>query len=111
MVGVDASSVDIAFSNESLGEVLRYLGLAHNHYGKAPGCDLSPLEFALFQGGIIFKFHAMSCFLGVSTFICHDCNRPHLKQALLANNLLDSSVEICRQIPAMTSLGNVLVEL
>ena len=42
---LNQSSVDIAFSNESLGEVLTYLGLVHNHYGKAPGCDLSPLEF------------------------------------------------------------------
>ena len=42
---LNRASVDIAFSNESLGEVLTYLGLAHNHYGKAPGCDLSPLEF------------------------------------------------------------------
>ena len=39
------ASVDIAFSNESFNEVLKYLGLTHNHFGKAPGCDLSPLEF------------------------------------------------------------------
>ena len=42
---LNRAAVDIAFSNESLGEVLTYLGLSHNHYGKAPGCDLSPLEF------------------------------------------------------------------
>ena len=42
---LNCASVDIAFSNESLNEVLRYLGLTHNHFGKAPGCDLSPLEF------------------------------------------------------------------
>ena len=42
---LNRAAVDIAFSNDSLGEVLTYLGLSHNHYGKAPGCDLSPLEF------------------------------------------------------------------
>ena len=42
---LNKASVDIAFSNESLGEVLTYLGLVHNHYFKAPGFDLSPLEF------------------------------------------------------------------
>ena len=41
---LNCASVDIAFSNESLGEVFTYLALAHNHYGKAPGCDLSPLD-------------------------------------------------------------------
>ena len=42
---LNRAAVDIAFSNDSLGEVLTYLGLSHNHYGKAPSCDLSPLEF------------------------------------------------------------------
>ena len=42
---LNSASVDIAFSNESLGEVLTYLGLAHNHFGKSPDSDLSPLEF------------------------------------------------------------------
>ena len=42
---LNRASVDIAFSNESLHEVLTYLALTHNHFGKAPGCDLSPLEF------------------------------------------------------------------
>ena len=34
-----------SFSSESLHEVLNFLALSHNHYGKAPGSDFSPLEY------------------------------------------------------------------
>ena len=37
--------VDIPFTSESLQLVLCYLGLTHNHFGKAIGSELSPLEF------------------------------------------------------------------
>ena len=42
---MNAAGVDISFSPESLNEVLTFLALTHNHYGKAPGSDFSPLEY------------------------------------------------------------------
>ena len=42
---MNASGIDISFSSESLHEVLNFLALSHNHYGKAPGSDFSPLEY------------------------------------------------------------------
>ena len=37
--------VDVPFTPESLHHVLCYLGLTHNHFGKATGSELSPLEY------------------------------------------------------------------
>ena len=37
--------VDIPFTEESLSNVLTYLSLSHNHFGKAPASELSPLEY------------------------------------------------------------------
>ena len=36
--------VDIPFTEDSLSQVLTYLSLSHNHFGKAPASELSPLE-------------------------------------------------------------------
>ena len=37
--------VDIPFTEDSLSQVLTYLSLSHNHFGKAPASELSPLEY------------------------------------------------------------------
>ena len=37
--------VDIPFTEDSLSQVLMYLSLSHNHFGKAPASELSPLEY------------------------------------------------------------------
>ena len=42
---LNKAGVDIPFTNESLQLVLTYLSLVHNHFGKSPSADLSPLEF------------------------------------------------------------------
>ena len=42
---MNAAGIDISFSPESLNEVLTFLALSHNHFGKAPGSDFTPLEY------------------------------------------------------------------
>ena len=42
---VNQHGVDIPFTEESLSHVLTYLSLSHNHFGKAPASELSPLEY------------------------------------------------------------------
>ena len=42
---LNKGGVDIPFTKESLQLVLTYLSLVHNHFGKSPSADLSPLEF------------------------------------------------------------------
>ena len=42
---MNASGIDVSFSSDSLHEILNFLALSHNHYGKAPGSDFSPLEY------------------------------------------------------------------
>ena len=37
--------VDVPFTEDSLSQVLTYLSLSHNHFGKAPASELSPLEY------------------------------------------------------------------
>ena len=42
---MNAAGIDISFSPESLNEVLTFSALSHNHYGRAPGSDFTPLEY------------------------------------------------------------------
>ena len=42
---LNKGGVDIPFTKDSLQLVLTYLSLVHNHFGKSPSADLSPLEF------------------------------------------------------------------
>ena len=41
---LNKKSLDVSFSFQALQDACTYLALSHNHFGKGPGTDLSPLE-------------------------------------------------------------------